>query len=318
VSGHGSTVIAVSHETRYAYGAPVALAQHVAHLRPLEDARQRVEAFEMSVEPAPSHHTTGRDAFGNSRVFFAVTQPHAGLVVHARSRVRVASRRPQVDLGATPPWEALRERLRYAAGRPYEPAVQFATPSPFVPRLRALAELAAPCFAPGTPAAVGAVALMRLIHRDFAYCSASTAIDTPLADVLSQRRGVCQDFAHAMIGALRIQGLAARYVSGYLLTEAPQGERVERGDRPLVGADASHAWVALWCPGVFGTDDDWLELDPTNDLLADAGHVRLAVGRDYGDVTPLRGVIRGGGEHTLEVRVHTERLGAEVANGMTS
>jgi len=220
--------------------------------------------------------------------------------VHATSRVRVRAREAVLAHADTPAWEAVRERLRYAAGAAFEPAVEFAQPSPYVPRLPALLELAQPHFAPGTPVALGAIELMRAVHRGFAYESASTAIDTPLATVLAQRRGVCQDFAHVTIGAVRMLGLAARYVSGYLLTEAPPGHE------PIVGADASHAWVAVWCPGLYG-GDDWLELDPTNDLLPSTSHVRLAIGRDYGDVAPLRGVIRGGGKHTLEVRVKTER-----------
>jgi transglutaminase-like putative cysteine protease len=330
-----TTTIAITHHTRYTYGAPVEFAQHVAHLRPIEDERQTVEAFTMAIDPQPSHHGTGRDAFGNGRAFFALTQPHATLHVHADSRVRVSSRRPAVAPEATPPWEAVAERLRYAAGRPFEPAVQFALPSPYVPRLPGLRELAAESFRPGTPVAAGAISLMRRVHAEFAYESASTDIDTPLADVLAQGRGVCQDFAHVMIGALRMHGLAARYVSGYLLTTPPPGhasepsagppqagerplggqrsrEAAERGGPHLLGADASHAWVAVWCPGIHqGADGDWLELDPTNDLLPDTAHVRLAVGRDYGDVTPLRGVIRGGGEHTLDVRVHAREHGRE-------
>jgi transglutaminase-like putative cysteine protease len=301
-----STTIAITHHTRYTYGAPVEFAQHVAHLRPLEDDRQTVEAFTMAIDPQPSHHGTGRDAFGNGRAFFALTQPHATLHVHADSRVRVSSRQPAVAPDATPPWEGVAERLRYAAGRPFEPAVQFALPSPYVPRLPGLRELAAESFRPGTPVAAGAISLMRRVHAEFAYESASTDIDTPLADVLAQGRGVCQDFAHVMIGALRMHGLAARYVSGYLLTTPPPGHA------PILGADASHAWVAVWCPGIHqGAGGDWLELDPTNDLLPDTAHVRLAVGRDYGDVTPLRGVIRGGGEHTLDVRVHAREHGRE-------
>jgi transglutaminase-like putative cysteine protease len=305
-----STTIAVSHRTRFAYGTPVELAQHVAHLRPLEDDRQSVESFSMSIEPAPSHHSTGRDAFGNSRAFFAVTQPHATLTVTADSRVHVAPRQPAIALAAAPAWEAVAERLRYAAGRPFEPASQFAQPSPYIPRLPALRELAEACFPTGTPLAAGAVALMRRVHAEFAYESDSTDIDTPLADVIAHGRGVCQDFAHLMIGALRSLGLAARYVSGYLLTMPPPG----CAGQQLLGADASHAWAAVWCPGIHaGAGGDWLELDPTNDLLPDTRHVRLAVGRDYGDVAPLRGVIRGGGEHTLDVRVQTREHGAEVA-----
>ena len=224
--------------------------------------------------------------------------------MRATSRVRVAARPSAPAAHDTPPWEAVRERVRYAAGRPYEPAAQFTTPSPYVPRLKALRELAEGCFPPAMPVAAGAVALMHRVHAEFAYESASTEVDTPLADVLAQRQGVCQDFAHAAIGALRMLGLPARYVSGYLLT-----------DRNIVGGDASHAWLAVWCPGLQENGDDWLELDPTNAVLPDTGHVRLAIGRDYGDVTPLRGVIRGGGAHTLDVRVHTRRLevGAEVA-----
>ena len=150
-----------------------------------------------------------------------------------------------------------------------------------------------------------ALELMRRVHADFAYRSRSTEIDTPLQQVLEQRAGVCQDFAHLLAGALRMAGLAARYVSGYLLTQ-PAG-----GGPALVGADASHAWVQLWCPDTPGVPDDgWLDLDPTNDCVPALDHVRVAVGRDFGDVVPLRGVIRGGGRHTLQVGVTTRRLGA--------
>jgi transglutaminase-like putative cysteine protease len=199
------------------------------------------------------------------------------------------------------PWEAARDALRYTAGAPFEPAVEFVQPSPYVPRLAALRAYAAPSFPTGRPVAQGAVELMQRIHRDFEYRPASTAVDTPLAQAFALRGGVCQDFAHLMIGALRMLGLAARYVSGYLLTTPPAGQAA------LVGADASHAWVQVHCPAAGGGPGSWLELDPTNARLPDTQHVRLAVGRDYGDVTPLRGVIRGGGRHTLEVRVDTRR-----------
>jgi transglutaminase-like putative cysteine protease len=295
------STIHIDHRTRYAYDTPVEVAQHVAYLRPLHNAQQQVESFEMTVSPTPTHHGSGPDVYGNTRSFFSTSHPHASLTVRAVSRVRVAARQAVMALEDTPPWERVRERLRYAAGAPYEPAAEFAQPSRYVPRMVALHELAAPHFAPGTPVAQGAIALMRAIHGAFTYETASTSIDTPLATVLAQRRGVCQDFAHALIGALRMQGLAARYVSGYLLTEAPPGHE------PILGADASHAWVAVWCPGLYG-GDDWLELDPTNDLSPSTAHVRLAVGRDYGDVAPLRGVIRGGGRHTLEVSVTTRRV----------
>ncbi len=197
------------------------------------------------------------------------------------------------------------ESLRYVARAPFRPEVEFAMPSPYVPRLEVLRDYAAPSLPPGRPLAEAALELMHRIHADFAYDSDSTEIDTPLAQVVEHRRGVCQDFAHLMAGALRMWGLPARYVSGYLLTQAPEGGAA------MLGADASHAWVQVWCPGTPGVPADgggagWLDLDPTNDLVPGTGHVRLAVGRDYGDVTPLRGVIRGGGgSHTLSVAVRT-------------
>jgi transglutaminase-like putative cysteine protease len=233
-----------------------------------------------------------------------VNAPHRELRVRARSRVRVRGDEA-FDLAATQPWEAVRERLRYVAGAPFEPATEFVFASPFVPSLPALCELAMPSFAPGVPVAVAAVDLMARIHAGFAYRSASTEVDTPLMQVLATREGVCQDFAHLMIGALRSMGLAARYISGYLLTAPPEAGA---GNAPMLGADASHAWVSVWCPMADGSPSRWLKLDPTNNVLPRTGHVRLAIGRDYSDVTPLRGVIRGGGEHQLEVQVRTRRL----------
>jgi transglutaminase-like putative cysteine protease len=180
------------------------------------------------------------------------------------------------------------------------PEVELAMPSPYVPRLEALREYGAAVFTPGRPVAAAAIELMQRIHADFAYRSLSTEVDTPLTEVWRRRRGVCQDFAHLMAGTMRMQGLPVRYVSGYLLTHAPEGGAA------MQGADASHAWVQAWCPGTPGVGvDGWLDLDPTNNLVPGAGHVRVAVGRDFGDVTPLRGVIRGGGRHTLGVSVST-------------
>jgi transglutaminase-like putative cysteine protease len=206
--------------------------------------------------------------------------------------------------------------VRYVARAPFVAAAEFALPSPYVPRLPALRELGAGLFTPGRPVAEAAIELMHRLHAEFHYESRSTDVDTPLQQVLLQKRGVCQDFAHLLAGVLRAYGLPARYVSGYLLTHAPQFDGSEGA--PLLGADASHAWVQLWCPGTPGvpaaneahaaSDDAWLDLDPTNDCVPGSGHVRVAVGRDFGDVTPLRGVIRGGGHHTLAVAVTTRRI----------
>jgi transglutaminase-like putative cysteine protease len=309
-----SALLEVEHVTRYRYAAPVALAHHLAHVRPRDDdGRQRVEAFEMRVSPQPMHHGHSTDVFGNQRACFTVDRPHRELEVRVASRVRVFAP-PPLAAAASASWQATRERLRYAAGGAYEAANQFVHASPFVPALDALRHWAAPSFSPGRPVAEVALELMARVHAEFTYRSASTEVDTPLAEVLARREGVCQDFAHLLIGALRSHGLAARYVSGYLLTTPPDrgaagGADVGAGAAPWLGADASHAWAAVWCPAGDGAAAAWLELDPTNDLLPASSHVRLAVGRDFGDVTPLRGVIRGGGgDHDLDVRVRTVRV----------
>ena len=297
------TLLEVEHETRYGYAAPVAQAQHLAYLRPLHDARQQLLQHELQIEPAPLQRLHGSDTYGNARMLFSLEQPHRELRVRARSRVALAPRDAAPDAAlqaaASPRWEELRRRLRYEAGARYDAAVEFVQPSPYVPRLHALRDYGLACFGAGVPVAVGALDLMHRIHADFEFRSASTEVDTPLLEAFEQRSGVCQDFAHVMIAALRMLGLAARYVSGYLLTQPPPGQE------PLVGADASHAWVQVYCPDTPGLPDGWLELDPTNDVVPDTSHVRLALGRDYGDVTPLRGVIRGGGRHTLAVAVNT-------------
>ena len=294
--------IEISHETRYGYAAPVSQAQHLAHLQPMSDPWQHVLEFSLQILPLPAQQSAGFDPMGNQQLFFSLNQPHRALHVRSRSRVRVAARFEQIEAATSPLWEGLRDRLGYEAGARYDPAVEFVQPSPYVPRLEGLRDYGAASFPPGRPLAIGGLDLMRRIHRDFRFETASTDIDTPLATAFAQRRGVCQDFAHLMIGAMRMQGLPARYVSGYLLTIPPPGQE------PLVGADASHAWVQLYCPATPGVPGGWLDLDPTNDVVPGIGHVRLAVGRDFGDVTPLRGVIRGGGRHSLDVAVMTRVL----------
>jgi transglutaminase-like putative cysteine protease len=303
-----AALLEVEHVTRYSYAAPVDLAYHLAYLRPRDDATQEVQDFELQIEPAPMHQRSEPDRLGNARICFTVASPHRELSVRATSRVSVRADEC-FDANAAQAWEAVAERLRYVAGAPYEPANEFVFASPYVPALPALRELALPSFAPGRPVAAAAIDLMSRIHAEFTYRSASTEVDTPLVEVLASREGVCQDFAHVMIGALRSMGVAARYISGYLLTQPPTlGAAGAPHSAPMLGADASHAWVSVWCPMTDGSPARWLRLDPTNNVLPSTGHVRLAIGRDYGDVTPLRGVIRGGGEHELEVRVRTQQL----------
>lgn len=299
----------VVHETHYAYTAPVSLAHHLAYLQPLSDASQFLLGFQLEVAPQPEPvPRPSTDAAGNVRHHFSVARPHQQLTVRAASRVQVLPRFSALDPAASPAWDALAARLRYVAGGPCEPAVEHAMPSPYVPRLDELRDWGAATFTPGRPVAEAALALMHRVHREFTYDGKSTEVDTPLAKAFAQKRGVCQDFAHLMAGTLRRFGLPARYVSGYLLTTPPDGGPA------MVGADASHAWVQAWCPGTPGVGaDGWLDLDPTNDVIPGTGHVRVAIGRDYGDVTPLRGVIRGGGRHGLKVGVTTRVVGPIVA-----
>ena len=303
----------VSHDTRYAYAAPVSLAHHLAHLKPIDDAHQRRLGFSLDIEPGAGQRREAQDGRGNACHWFTLAQPHRRLAVRAVSRVRVMARFAGLDAEASPPWEPLAARLRYQAGAPFDPAVEYALPSRHVPRLAVLRAYGAVSFTAGRPVAAGAVDLMQRVHADFRYRSHSTQIDTPLAEAFERKTGVCQDFAHVMTGCLRMLGLPARYVSGYLLTRGP-GDGAE-----MLGADASHAWVQVYCPGTPGVPDagpgaGWLDLDPTNNLVPGTGHIRVAVGRDYADVTPLRGVIRGGGgQHTLTVGVSTRVVGPVVA-----
>ncbi len=304
------TVLEVEHETRYDYAVPVSPAWHLAHLQPLVDGAQALQAFALDVDPGPDAIDTERDVFGNTRCLFSVVAPHRELRVRAVSRVALQPRFAGLQAERSPPWEAVAARLRYVARAPLEPAVEFVQPSPWVPRLEPLRSWAREVYRPGRAAADAALALMHRVHTEFRYDGAVTQVDTPLAEVFALRHGVCQDFAHVMIAAMRMLGLPARYVSGYLLTQAPADDGA--GATAMVGADASHAWVQAWVPGAPGVPaDGWLDLDPTNDLVPGAAHVRVAVGRDYGDVAPLRGVIHGGGAHALTVAVHTRVVDAD-------
>ncbi len=297
------TDLEVVHETLYRYDQPVEQSQHIAFLQPCDDAVQQLLDFDLRIEPAPAQLRHERDAFGNLRSLFSLQAPHGQLCVTARSRVRITppappTPRPDEPCGDDLDAASSRAHWRYVAGRAPDAAAAFVFASPMVPLQAALADWARPSFPPRRPLADGARELMQRLHDEFRYEPQSTHVGTPLMEAFEQRRGVCQDFAHVMIGALRSLGLAARYVSGYLLTEPPPGQP------RLQGADASHAWVSVALPRN-GASTRWLELDPTNACEAGRSHVRLALGRDYGDVTPLRGVIRGGASHRLEVRVET-------------
>lgn len=313
--GDEGRLLRVTHDTHYQYSARVEYAQHQSWLHPRETSRQQVLDFSLDVKPSPDLINTEIDTFGNRRYFFALNQPHDELLVRSRSLVRVLSPRlAAAASGERPPaivdpsicnasaWETIRSRLSYRAGQAYDPASEFTFASIYVARHTELARYAAPSFTPGRALVQAAWELMQRIHEDFTYASNSTEVTTTALDALAMRRGVCQDFAHVLIGALRSLGLAARYVSGYLLTQPPPGKP------RLIGADASHAWAEVYDPA-WPEDGGWLQLDPTNNRAPGDDYVVLATGRDYADVAPLRGVIRGGGsEHALTVGVTVDPL----------
>jgi transglutaminase-like putative cysteine protease len=256
---------------------------------PRPSAHQTCERHELQIAPEPGMTATHQDYFGNPTTFFVMQSAHDHLAVRARSVVEVRAR-PTPE--TSPAWEAAADRSRL----PLDAAECLGDPASN--RLRAaLADYARPSFPEGRPLLHGVADLTARIHADFKYAPGTTSVATPLTQVYEARRGVCQDFARLEIACLRVLGLPARYVSGYLETLPPEGAQ------RLLGADASHAWLSIYTPG-----SGWIDVDPTNNLFPSDTHVSLAWGRDYRDVSPLRGVILGGGEHVLKVSVDVNRL----------
>jgi transglutaminase-like putative cysteine protease len=291
----------VTHETRYAYSPPVETAQHLAHLKPLVTPTQRLVSHALTISPGPAQRSESPDVYGNTRAFFALDTTHEELVVTAESVVETSAPVLSPAAARELPWEVVRERFRYAKNSRFDPASEFIFPSRYVPRHDDFAAYARPSFAPDRPLFEAAMDLTLRMHADFVYDSGSTEISTPAIEALAQRHGVCQDFAHIMIACLRTLGLPARYVSGYLLTQPPPGQP------RLLGADASHAWVSVYLPGAEGSGD-WADFDPTNGRQPGEDYVTLAIGRDYSDVSPMRGVLHGGARHTLDVSVTVQPL----------
>ena len=289
----------IEHVTRYEYEQDVILAQHLAYLKPQTSAWQKLAQHDLVIDPEVDSLRSQVDAFGNHRTFFAISRPHRELLVQGSSEVHKKARYCSFDSGQTPAWEAVRDAMVYSLEQPFELASEFVWPSPYIGWLADLKSYALESFLPNRPVGEASVELCHRIFNDFTYEAGATEIHTPIAQAFKNRKGVCQDFAQIMIGCLRGIGLPAKYVSGYLLTLPPPGQA------KLRGADASHAWVSVYCPGAAG---NWLELDPTNATLADLDHICLAQGRDFGDVSPLRGVIRGGGDHQFHIGVTVEEI----------
>ncbi len=287
---------AITHRTTYHYGSDVSVSHHLARLHPRELPYQQVEDFHLQIEPAPAAAEERIDYYGNPTSFFSIGSPHEKLAVTARSCVTVAA--PELPIAAqTPPWETVRKRCASDVLTPDSAVGEFRFDSPHITRKAAFADFAAPSFPRERPLLEAVSDFTARIFREFKFDPRATTTATPLDDVLGHRRGVCQDFAHLAIAGLRSLGLPARYVSGYLETQPPPGRA------RLIGADASHAWFSVWCPG-----HGWIDADPTNNLLPGDRHITVAWGRDFSDVSPLRGVVVGGQDHSLGVSVDVTRL----------
>jgi len=291
----------ITHTTTYTYSEPVLVSQNQAMMTPRTGHGQSCRLHRLLVRPVPTSTSWRVDYYGNLVSYFAVNDSHRRLRVSAVSLVRVRPRRlPAPEL--SPAWETVRDSLPSDLSRRGLDAVQFLSDSPQVRRSAALADYARLSFPPGRPILAAVLDLTARIHAEFAYDPKATTVHTSMEEAFGKRRGVCQDLAHVAIGCLRSLGLATRYVSGYLRTVPPPG-------RPRrVGADASHAWLAVW-----GGSAGWIDVDPTNNLLVSDEHVTVAQGRDYADVSPLSGLIVGGGAHTMTVSVNVEPLDSATA-----
>lgn len=285
----------VSHTTKYSYTHPVALSHNQVHLVPRDTPWQRCTISRQQIHPTPNVVRSYHDYFGNAAGYFMIEHAHRELIVASESIVELQT--PEWPTPAeTPPWETVRDALRTPKNDASLDARLFVFESPLVKLEPAVREFAAESFTPGRPILAAALELTTRIYREFRYDPAATAISTPTLEVLRLKRGVCQDFAHLQIAGLRALGLAARYVSGYLLTDPPPGKP------KLIGADASHAWLSIWSP-----DAGWIDLDPTNGCLPSDRHVTIGWGRDYSDVSPVRGIVLGGGNHSMLVSVDVSK-----------
>lgn len=287
----------VRHETAYDYGEDVPVSHHLLHLTARPHPRQRVRRSLLTVEPVPAVRSDRIDYFGNTVTYVAVQEPHRTFTIVAESEVEVYDL-PELDAEATQTWEHVRDSLRGLSG-PDDGAeiTQYCFDSALVKASPELLDYARGSFEPGRPVAAAAIDLMTRVNEDFAFDPTATTVATPMTEVMRKRRGVCQDFAHIIVGCVRAVGLPARYVSGYLRTLPPPG-------RPrMVGADVSHAWASVWC-GAAG----WLDVCPTNACVAGVDFITVAWGRDYDDVSPARGILVGGAGHGLTVSVDVEPL----------
>ena len=286
----------ITHRTLYEYAAPVTVSHHVTRLEPRALATQSCEKFSLKIFPEPALSRTRQDYFGNRLCFFSIQEVHNKLEIITQSRVTVNPRAlPAAD--ATPPWEEAAKLFRDPVSPEVVQAYEFVFDSPHVRASLELFDYALASFGKSTPVLVGAADLTRSIFEDFKFDPRATTIATPVEEVWKKRRGVCQDFAHLGIACLCSLGLPARYVSGYLRTRPPEGKP------RLVGVDASHAWFQVFCPGT-----GWVDFDPTNNVQPGEEHITVAYGRDFGDISPVAGILTGGGQHDVMVSVDVEEV----------
>lgn len=287
----------IKHRTLYTYDEPVSIGHHLARLAPRDAGGQRRESHDLVIDPVPSIQAEHTDYFGNASLFFVLRGSHRTLSVAAHSVVDV-NPPATPDASTTPAWEALRDAARADELTPDAEAGEFIFASPLVSPAPIYAEYASASFTPQRPVLQAALDLNHRIFTDFKFDRKATDVATPVREAFEQRRGVCQDFAHIFIACVRSMGVPVRYVSGYLETVPPPGKP------KLIGADASHAWASVWC----GADAGWVDIDPTNDCLPSGRHITVAYGRDFSDVSPLRGVVYGSGEQELKVSVDVTPL----------
>lgn len=285
----------VLHDTAYHYDQPVGESRQLLRLSPRTLPWQNCLAHRIEVHPEPSRIDEFVDGFGNAVTSLHLEADHAQLLIRAESWIELLPR-AMLPVGESAPWESVHQDLAYRAGRRYSPealeATVFKFESTHVRVKREFAAYSQEVFSPERPLLDGVAALMERIHEEFSFDPEATDVSTPVTEVFAKKRGVCQDFSHFMISCLRSIGLPARYVSGYLLTRPPPGKP------RLIGADATHAWVSVYCPR-----QGWVDFDPTNNLQPNLEHITVGWGRDFADVSPLRGVILGGGEHEPEISV---------------
>lgn len=287
----------LTHTTVYDYSSTVTVSHHLLRLAPRKMGRQWRLEHTLTIEPQPAVTRFHTDYFGNDVMFATIEGAHRQLNVVSKSRVAVAP--PFIpDPSETPAWESVRGLYKTDRSANALDATEYTFASPLVPVVPDFMDYALPSFVPGRPILEAMKDLNGRIFSDFTFDSTATTVSTPLEQVLRERRGVCQDFAHLQIACLRSLGLPARYVSGYIETQPPPGQA------KLVGADASHAWVSFFCPGM-----GWIDVDPTNNLLPSMQHITLGWGRDYGDISPIRGVFTGGENHQLKVGVDVAARG---------